>query len=102
MSPRERELRSAVNRLLSQHGVVHGTLVRRQRTCGKPNCRCTRGHLHESLYLVVTEGSQSRQMYVPAEWEALVREWIDNYNKTRELMDDLSAVHWEKIKTRQR
>jgi hypothetical protein len=102
MSARERQLRSAVNRLLSQHGVVHGTLVRRQRTCGKPTCRCTRGHLHESLYLVVTEGSKSRQMYIPAEWEAVVREWIDNYNQTRELMDDLSAVHWEKIKTRQR
>ena len=102
MSARERQLRSALNRLLSQHGVVHGALVRRQRTCGKPNCRCARGHLHESLYLVVTEGGKARQMYVPAEWEALVREWIDNYNKSRELMDDLSAVHWEKIKTRPR
>jgi hypothetical protein len=102
MSAQERGLRSAVNRLLSQHGVVHGTLIRRQKTCGKPNCRCAKGHLHQSLCLVVTEGRRGRQLYIPAEWEDTVREWIKNYNKTRELMDDLSAVHWEKIRTRRR
>ena len=102
MSARERELRSVLNRMLSQQGVVHGTLIRRRKTCGKPNCRCAKGHLHESLYLVVTEGRKGRQLYVPAEWEQTVREWIDNYSKTREIMDDLSSVHWEKIRTRRR
>ena len=103
MSARERELRSAINRMFSQQGVVHGTLIRRRKTCGKPNCRCAKGeHLHESLYLVVTEGGKGRQLYVPAEWEDTVREWIANYNKTREFMEDLSAVHWEKVRTRRR
>lgn len=103
MSAHERELRSAMNRMLSQSGVVHGTLIRRRKTCGKPNCRCAKGeNLHESLYLVVTEGRKGRQLYVPAEWEDTVRGWIDNYSKTRELMDDLSSVHWEKIRSRRR
>ena len=87
MSGTERRLRSALNRLLSQRGVVHGTLVRRRRLCGKRRCHCTQGHLHESLYLVVTEAGQSRQMYVPRRWESAVRQWIANYSQARRLMD---------------
>lgn len=102
MSAAERGLRSALNRLLSQEGVLHGTLIERQRVCGKPNCRCARGQLHGSLYLVVTEGGQGRQVYVPKEWETTVRQWIANYGQAREAMDRLSGLHWEKIRQRER
>lgn len=101
MSPAERQLRSALNQLLGQRGLAHGTLVVRRRVCGKPTCRCVKGQLHEGLYLVVTEGGASRQMYVPRRCEADVREWIDNCAKARGLLDELSRVHWDKIRQRQ-
>jgi hypothetical protein len=101
MPARERELRSAINKILSQQGLIHGTLITRQRVCGKPNCRCTKGHLHQSLYLVVTEAGKSRQMYVPRQLEPAVREWIEQYNQARQLMDDLSRLHWDKVRHRQ-
>jgi hypothetical protein len=101
MSPAERQVRSALNQLLSQHGLAHGTLVVRRRVCGKPNCRCADGQLHEGLYLVVTEGGRPRQMYVPRRLEAEVRQWIDNYSKARGLLDDLSRLHWDKVRQRQ-
>lgn len=101
MSAAERQLRSALNRLLSQRGVVHGTLLTRQRVCGKKACHCTQGHLHESLYLVLSEVGQTRQMYVPRRWEAAVRQWIANYGQARQLMDELSRLHWDKIRDRQ-
>jgi hypothetical protein len=101
MSAPERALRSALNRLLSQEGVVHGTLVERERVCGKPNCRCARGKLHASLYLVVTEGGQGRQLYVPRDWEATVRQWIANYGQARQFMAGLSRLHWDKVRQRE-
>ena len=100
MSARERELRSALTRILSQQGVIHGTLISRSRVCGKSNCRCAKGHLHESLYLVVTEAGKSRQMYVPKQWEAPVRQWIQQYTQARQLMDELSRLHWDKVRQR--
>ena len=102
MAPPEMQVRSALKQLLSGHGVIHGTLVRRQRVCGKPNCRCAKGHLHASLYLVVTEAGKGRQLYVPKPWEAVVREWIDNYDKARRLLEELSGLHWDKIRQRER
>jgi len=101
MSGGERELRSALNRLLSGQGLIHGTLLSRRRVCGKPNCRCVRGQRHESLYLVVSEAGRGRQLYVPADWAEVVRRWIDNYQAARRLMDRLSRLHWEKVQQRQ-
>lgn len=101
MSAHERKLRSAVNKLLSQQGVIHGTLITRQRVCGKGNCRCAKGQLHESLYLVVTEAGKGRQMYVPRQWESVVRQWVEQYARARRLMDELSSLHWDKIRQRQ-
>jgi len=101
MSAHERQLRSTLNRILSQQGVIHGTLIVRKRVCGKSNCRCAKGQLHESLYLVVTEAGKSRQMYVPRQWEAAVRQWIGQYGQARQLMDDLSRLHWDKVRQRQ-
>ena len=101
MSAHERDLRSTINRILSQRGLIHGTLIVRKRVCGKGNCRCVKGHLHESLYLVVTEAGKSRQMYVPRAWETAVREWIEQYAQARRLMDELSSLHWEKVRRRQ-
>jgi hypothetical protein len=101
MSARERQLRSAINKLLSQQGVIHGTLITRRRVCGKANCRCAKGHRHESLYLVVTEAGKGRQMYVPRTLEGRVRQWIEQYAQARRLMEELSNVHWEKVSQRQ-
>jgi transcriptional regulator NrdR family protein len=101
MSAHERKLRSAINKLLSQQGVIHGTLIARRRVCGKCNCRCAKGRLHESLYLVVTEAGKGRQMYVPRQWGSAVRQWIEQYAQSRRLMDELSSLHWQKIRQRQ-
>jgi hypothetical protein len=101
MSAQERRLRSALRKILSSSGVLHGSLLRRKRVCGKPNCKCARGQKHESLYLVVTEDGRSRQLYVPKDWEGTVRRWIEEYQKARELMDEVSRIHWQKVRQRQ-
>ena len=101
MTASERELRSVLNRLLSGQGVLHGTLLSRRRVCGKKTCRCAEGQLHEGLYLVVTEGGKGRQIYVPRQREAAVRQWIEQYAQARRLLDELSSLHWEKIRKRQ-
>jgi hypothetical protein len=101
MSIHERRLRSAIHQILHQQGVIHGSLIVRKRVCGKSACRCVKGQLHESLYLVVTEAGKGRQMYVPRQWEAAVRQWIDQYSQARQLLDDLSRLHWDKVRQRQ-
>ena len=100
-SAQERRLRSELRKILDSSGMLHGTVIERQRVCGKPNCKCTRGQKHSSLYLVVTEGGKPRQLYVPEDWEQTVRQWVQDYQKARKLMEEVSHIHWRKVRERQ-
>jgi hypothetical protein len=101
MSAQERRARSRLAQLISQRGVLRGSLLLRRRVCGKPNCKCTRGQKHESLYLVISEGGRTRQLYVPREWESRVRRWVEEYHRARQLMEEISRIYWDKVRHRQ-
>jgi len=101
MSVTERRARSQLAQLLSQRGVIRGTLLVRKRKCGKPNCRCARGDGHESLFLVISENGRTRQLFVPKDWESRVRLWVEDYHRARELLEDVSRIHWDKVRKRQ-
>ena len=80
--------------------MLRGTLLSRKRVCGKASCKCAQGHWHESLYLVVSEGGRTRQLYVPKDWEATVRRWVQGYRQAQELMEEISRIHWDKVRDR--
>lgn len=101
MSVPERQARSALARLVTQRAVLRGNLSERRRACGKPHCKCTRGKLHESLYLVFSEGGKLRQLFVPKSWEARVRQWVADYHDARRLLEEISRLYFEKVRQRQ-
>lgn len=101
MSVEERRLRSELKKLLNQRGLLRGSLLRRKRVCGKLNCKCARGQKHEGVYLVVSQGGKPRQLYIPKEWEQVVQQWVDDHRRARQLMEDISRIHWEKVRNRQ-
>jgi len=100
MSPRERELRSQLKQMLLGLGVVRGTLAVRHTTCGKANCRCKRGLKHVALYLVASEEGQLRQLFIPKSLAAQTRQWVASYQRVRELLEELSRLHWERLEQR--
>jgi hypothetical protein len=101
MSPEERDLRSQLVQLLSGVGLLRATLNPRQKVCGKPNCRCVRGERHSALYVVASEDGKPRQLYVAHSLEPQVRQWVASYQRIRELLDELSRLHWDKLARRE-
>lgn len=101
MSEPERRLRSKLAQLVSLRGLIRGSLLVRRRVCGKPNCRCTRGQEHESLYLVIRQAGRQRQICVPRRLEGQVRRWVANYHAAREALDGVSQLHVEKLRRRE-
>ena len=101
MSAAERRARSQLAQLLTQRGVIRGTLLARKRKCGKASCRCAQGEGHESLYLVISENGRTRQLFVPKDWESRVRRWVEDYHRARELMEEISRIYWDKVRNRQ-
>lgn len=97
LSAAERELRSRISQLLHSRWLLHATLAPRQRRCGKPNCRCTRGQRHVSLYVVQMRQGQLRQLYVPQNWEPRVRQAVADYQQLLQLLEEISEREWKRL-----
>jgi len=102
MSVDERKARSQLAQLVSQRGLMRGSLLVRRMTCGKPNCRCARGERHESLFVVISEKGRTRQLFVPKDWEPLVRRWVEDHHRARQLMEEVSRIYWDKVRKRRK
>jgi len=101
MSAQERKTRSRLAQIISGHGLMRGSLLVRRRKCGKPTCHCAQGEGHESLYVVISEKGRTRQLFVPKEWESLVRQWVGDHRQARQLMEEVSRIYWDKLRKRQ-
>jgi hypothetical protein len=93
----ERSSRSRLTQIASSQRFLRGTLAPRLRRCGKPNCRCARGELHSSLYLVQSHGGKPRQLFVPKEWEERVRQGVRGYQEIQQLLEELSETEWQRL-----
>lgn len=101
MSAQERDFRSKLAQCIHEQGLLRGSLLVRRRVCGKPRCRCTRGQLHESLYLVISQNGRARQLFVPKDWEDRVRQWVQEYHDAQDLLEEISQLYWNKVRHRQ-
>lgn len=101
MNPQERESRSRLKPYVFEGEMVRGTLTSRARVCGKPNCRCTRGQKHVSLFLSRSTGGKSEQLYIPAEHEEEVRRWVENWHQVQGLLERISQSYWERLERKE-
>jgi hypothetical protein len=101
LSEEERRVRSQLAQLVSSYGFVRGNLSVREKVCGKPNCRCARGEKHLAIYLVASDGGHLRQLFIPPSLEAKAREWIENHQRIRQLLEELSQIAWDRLKRRE-
>lgn len=80
-------LRSAVSECAP---FIKGSLVVNRRRCGNPKCKCTQGHLHESLAITYKQKGRSVLLHVPTELEQEATRMIHNYQHMKDLLGQLS------------
>jgi len=99
----ERRLYSQLKQLLTQPGLLRGSLIRSRRTCGKATCGCRTDprRRHRSVYLGVTTRGKTRMVYVPAEWEAQARQWLEHYQEVRKVLERLCEACVTRLKRRE-
>lgn len=100
LSPAERRFRSRITQLAAGHWFLRGTLSERAGKCGKPNCRCARGDLHKSLYLVQSHDGKPRQICVPKAWEQRVRQAVTSYQQMQQFIEEVSELEWKRLRDR--
>lgn len=100
-SPAERKLRSQIHALIREQSLMRATLITLKRKCGKPRCRCARGELHASPAVEQRRRGKTRLKTLPRERQEEVRQWIENWYKAQELLEELSDIQWKKLEARE-
>lgn len=97
LTPKERDARSRLAKLLHDRMLLKGSLVTMARTCGKPNCKCQKGEKHVSLYLSIRVGEKRKMMYVPPRLEQTLRSWVEAKREVEELVGRISQACLERF-----
>src|SRR5438105_7507685 len=90
----KRRRRQLLRKLPPLDSVLRGSLIERYKRCGNPRCKCANGPGHgPKYYLSVSHPGESPQMdYVPQAEHALVSEYLANYSRVREILEEISQI----------
>ena len=77
--------------------LLRGSIIERYKPCGKPGCKCARGRGHgPKYYLSVSHYGQRPQMdYIPQDYQGQASECLTNYQRLREILDEVCAINHE-------
>src|SRR5260370_32820955 len=102
LSATERNFRSRITQLSSGQWFLRGTLSERSGTCGKANCRCARGKLHKSLYLVQSQAGKPPQICVPKASPPRDRQAGSDYRLMHKQIEEFSELERKRLQGRKR
>ena len=94
---KRKELR---NQLASLGYILKGSIVELGMCCGKPNCRCKRGQKHITPYLSTHIGGERKRIYLSPTRRKDATQWVANYHKAHEIINELSKLNAEILKRR--
>lgn len=90
----QQQLTSLLEDCFGREPLLPGSLYTLRRKCGKPNCRCTRGELHESTVLSYRGKGRPRNISPPPEQIKTLRAMTDDYRRVRQARAKL--VRWQR------
>jgi uncharacterized protein DUF6788 len=94
-----RMLFSRLKRVAAARPLLLASLVEVRRVCGKPSCRCTRGHKHRAFQLTYKARGKTRTVYVPVSLTEEVRSWIEEYRRLKSLFQEISRLALALVKS---
>lgn len=97
LSQKERNARSKATKLVHDKPLIVGSLVEMANTCGKPNCKCTKGDKHRSWCLAVRHEGKRKMIHIPRQCENVIFEGVKTYQELWKQMETISQESLERI-----
>jgi hypothetical protein len=94
----QQQLSQLLETCLTREPLLPGSLYTLRRKCGKPNCRCNRGELHESTVLSYRGQGRSRNISPSPEHLESLRSMTLDYRRCRQARAKLVRWHRQLLK----
>lgn len=94
-----RMLESRLKLLVPAGPVLAASLIRLNKRCGQPTCRCHHGGpLHPAYHLTYRQAGRTCNAYVPQDLLEEVRSWIQEHRRLKALTQEVSQLTLALIK----
>jgi hypothetical protein len=94
-----RMLQRRLQQLVPTGPLLAASLVQVKKRCGQPSCSCHHGGpLHPAHHLTFTEGGKTRTIYVPRDLLEEVRGWVQEHQRLKGLIHEVSQLTLTLIK----
>jgi hypothetical protein len=90
----QQQLAQLLQECLGREPLLTGSLYKLRRKCGKPNCHCTRGELHESTVLSYRGQGRARNVSPSPERIESLQTMTNSYRRCRQARAKL--VRWQR------
>jgi hypothetical protein len=90
----QRQLPALLEECFRREPLLPGSIYVLRRKCGKPNCRCGRGELHESTVLSYRGDGRPRNVSPSADQIESLRQRTNGYRRARQARAKL--VRWQR------
>jgi hypothetical protein len=90
----QQELPTLLQDCFAREPLLPGSLYSLRRKCGKPNCHCAQGALHESTVLSYRGEARPRNISPSPEQMDAVRKMTEDYRRARKARAKL--VRWQR------
>ena len=83
--------------------ILRGSLIERYKRCGKSGCKCAKGRGHGPKYYLSVSFPRARpQMdYVPQEFHPQTKKFLANYQRAREILEEICEINRELLRRRE-
>jgi len=82
----------------SEERMARGSLLKLRRKCGKKNCRCVEGDLHESWVVSYSIGGRTKMLLVPEEELGTAKKAMAYYRKAMEELKNRGLIGIERMR----
>jgi hypothetical protein len=91
------QLNEEISRLIkpsfSDQPLVKGSVYELKRKCGKPGCKCAKGHLHSRMVVSASDKGKTRLQVIPSGFLAEVESKVRRYQRVRRCRARLVEAH---------
>ena len=83
--------------------ILRGSLIESYKKCGKPGCKCATGTGHGPKHSMTVNFPKRKPEndYIPLEYVVQVKEYIENYQRFKEIIEQICMINREIIKRRE-
>jgi hypothetical protein len=83
--------------------ILRGSLIESYKKCGKPGCKCANGAGHGPKHSMTVNFPRRKPEndYIPLEYVARVKEYVSNYHRLKEIIEQICMINREILKRRE-